>query len=295
MAGTANAPGPTVTRMTIDAAKLVLNTAPARRFRFDPIIVAKLVAKTVILSLLGLIGFAILYWLLFASNWTWLPKYLPLLVWGLYFTVLLLVIPFILGLILAIPIGLVQVTGPKWLALIAKGFCTVIRGTPLLVQIWLIYYGLGSLFPLIPELRQSFMWPVLREGIFYAMLAFTISTAGYEGEIMRGAFLGVPRGELEAARAFGMSPWKVLTRVWFPRAVRLVLPTLAGETVLNLKSTPLAFTITVMDLMGVTSKIRQDTFRIFEPLMLLAVMYMCLTFVIVWIFKRLERMVPQKR
>ena len=79
------------------------------------------------------------------------------------------------------------------------------------------------------------------------------------------------KGELEAARAFGMSPWKVLRRIWFPRAVRLVLPTLGGETVLQLKSTPLAFTVTVMDLMGVTSQIRQDTFRIFEPLMLLAV------------------------
>jgi polar amino acid transport system permease protein len=92
-----------------------------------------------------------------------------------------------------------------------------------------------------------------------------------------------------------MSPWKVLTRVWFPRAVRLVLPTLAGELVLQLKSTPVAFTVAVMDLMGVTTKIRQDTFRIFEPLMLLAVIYMCLTFVIVWAFGFLERMVPQKR
>jgi polar amino acid transport system permease protein len=127
------------------------------------------------------------------------------------------------------------------------------------------------------------------------VLAFTISFAGYEGEIMRGAFLGVPRGELEAARAFGMSPWKVLTRVWFPRAVRLVLPTLAGETVLQLKSTPLAFTVTIMDLMGVTSKIRQDTFRIFEPLLLLAVIYMCLTFIIVWGYSFVEKMVPQKR
>jgi polar amino acid transport system permease protein len=92
-----------------------------------------------------------------------------------------------------------------------------------------------------------------------------------------------------------MSPWKVVTRVWFPRAVRLVLPTLAGETVLQLKSTPLAFTVTVMDLMGVTSKIRQDTYNTFEPLMLLAVIYMCLTFIIVWLFKRIELMVPQKR
>ncbi len=256
---------------------------------------AKFIAKAVILSLLGAIALLAVYWLFFASSWSWLPNYLPLLAWGFYYTVLLLVVSSVLGMILAVPIGLVQVTGPAWLAFIARWFCTIIRGTPLLIQIWLIYYGLGSLFPLIPELRQSFLWPVLREGIFYAMLAFTLSFAGYEGEVMRGAFLGVPRGELEAARAFGMSPWKVLSRIWFPRAVRQVLPTLAGETVLQLKATPLAFTITVMDLMGVTSKVRQDTLRIFEPLMLLAVIYMCLTFVIVWGFNRIEQMVPQKR
>jgi polar amino acid transport system permease protein len=256
---------------------------------------AKLAAKVFILAVLATFSFLVLYWLLFVSNWSWLSNYYWLLLKGLWLTLLLLVVSCVLGMLLAIPLGLAQVTGPPWLAFVARWYCTIIRGTPLLIQIYLIYYGFGSLFPQIPGLRQSFMWPVLREGLFYAMLAFTLSFAGYEGEVMRGAFLGVPRGELEAARAYGMSPWKVLSRVWFPRAVRLVLPTLAGETVLQLKSTPLAFTVTVMDLMGVTSKIRQDTLRIFEPLMLLAVIYMCLTFIIVWVFGRLEKQVPVKR
>ena len=213
---------------------------------------------------------------------------------------LLWVLSCIFGFLLGIPIGLVQVTGPRWLAAIARGFCTVIRGTPLLLQLWLIYYGLGSLFPQIalvyPEFRQDFMWLIRLDAFWYALLAFTLSFAGYEGEIMRGAFLGVPRGELEAARAFGMSPWKVLTRVWFPRAVRLVLPTLAGEVVLQLKSTPLAMTVTVMDLSGVVrNRITQDTYIVYEPLMLLAVLYMCLTFVAVWAFGLIEKRVPQKR
>lgn len=261
--------------------------------------VAKFVVKSIILGILALLAVALLYWLLFQSDWSWLPKYFPLLLKGLWLTIQLLVLSSVIGMLLAIPIGLVQVTGPRWLAMLAKGFCTVIRGTPLLVQLWLIYYGLGSLFPQIgmvyPGFKENFWWLIRLDSFYYALLAFTISFAGYEGEIMRGAFLGVPRGELEAARAFGMSPWKVLTRVWFPRAVRLVLPTIAGETVLQLKSTPLAFTVAVMDLMGVTTKIRQDTFRIFEPLMLLAVIYMCLTFTIVWGFSLIERMVPQKR
>jgi polar amino acid transport system permease protein len=92
-----------------------------------------------------------------------------------------------------------------------------------------------------------------------------------------------------------MSPFTVLRRIWFPRAVRLVLPTLAGETVLQLKSMPLAFTVTVMELMGVVSKIRQDTYIVFEPLMFIGAVYMLLTFVVVALLGRFERMVPQRR
>ncbi len=260
----------------------------------------RLIAKTFVVFVLSAILIGLLYWLFAASRWDWLVKYFPLLLRGLWLTVLLWVFSCVLGFILAVPIGLVQVTGPTWLAGIARGFCTVIRGTPLLLQVWLIYYGFGSLFPQIaqyyPAFRQDFMWLIRLDAFWYALFAFTLSFAGYEGEIMRGAFLGVPRGELEAARAFGMSPWKALIRVWLPRAVRLVLPTLAGEVVLQLKSTPLAMTVTVMDLTGVVrNRITQDTYIVYEPLMLLAVIYMCLTFVAVWAFGAVERMVPQKR
>lgn len=260
----------------------------------------KLAVKSIVVLILAALAAGLLYWLFTASRWDWIGQYYPLLFKGLWLTVLLWVLSCIFGMILAVPIALVQVTGPRWLGAIAGGFCTVIRGTPLLLQLWLIYYGLGSLFPQIavfyPEFRQDFMWLIRLDAFWYALLAFTLSFAGYEGEIMRGAFLGVPRGELEAARAFGMSPWKVLTRVWFPRAVRLVLPTLAGEVVLQLKATPLAMTVTVMDLAGVVrGRITQDTYIVYEPLMLLAVIYMCLTFVAVWAFGIIEKRVPQKR
>jgi polar amino acid transport system permease protein len=119
-------------------------------------------------------------------NWEWLPHYIPLLIHGLYLTLVLLVSSVVIGGILAVPIGLVQVTGPWYLKLPAKAFCSFIRGTPLLIQLWLIYYGIGSLFPGIPGIRTSFLWPVLREGFYYAVLAFSLSFAGYEGEVMRG-------------------------------------------------------------------------------------------------------------
>jgi len=226
-------------------------------------------------------------------QWYWVPEYLPKFIDGILITLQLLSLSIVIGMAFAIPIGLVQVTGPRWLAALARGFCTVIRGTPLLIQLWLLYYGLGSLFPLVPGIRESFLWPVLRDAFPYAVLAFSLSVAGYEGEVMRGAFKGVPRGELEAARAFGMSRFTILRRIWLPRAIQNVLPTLAGEFVLTLKSTPLAATITVFDVYGVGSIVRQETYRIYEPLLLVAGIYIVLTAVIVLLFRWLENRVPR--
>jgi polar amino acid transport system permease protein len=227
--------------------------------------------------------------------WDWLPKYASLLLNGLWLTLTILALSCFFGFLLAVPLGLARVAGPWWLNWPANLYCRFIRGTPLLVQLYLLYYGLGSLFPLIPEIRNSFAWPVLREGYFYAVLALSLNAAGYEGEIMRGAFLSVPKGELEAARSFGMSPWQTFRRVWFPRAVRSVLPTLTGEAILQLKATPLVFTVTVMDLMGVIYKIRQDTYRIYEPLLLAAAIYMIITFLLTMVFKHYEDQIPQRR
>lgn len=226
-------------------------------------------------------------------QWYWLPEYLPQFLEGLVITLKLLIYSIVIGMALAIPIGLVQVTGPRWLAWLARAFCTSIRGTPLLIQLWLLYYGLGSLFPLMPELRESFLWPYLRDAFPYAIVAFSLSVAGYEGEVMRAAFKGVPKGELEAARAFGMGRLTLLRRVWLPRAVQNVFPTLAGEAVLTLKSTPLAATITVFDIYGVGSIVRQETYRVYEPLLLVAGIYVFLTLIIVLLFRWLENRVPR--
>jgi polar amino acid transport system permease protein len=228
-------------------------------------------------------------------RWEWLPSHLPFLIHGLGVTLLILIFSVVFGYILSIPIALAQVTGSWPTRSAAKAFCSYIRGTPLLMQIWLLYYGLGSLFPLIPGMREHALWLIRMDAIYYGLISFTLSFAGYEAEIMRGAFLSVPRGELEAARSYGMTPFQVLRRVWFPSAVLKVIPTLTGEVIGQLKSTPLIFTIPVMDLMGATSKVRQDTYIVYEPLILLAVIYMILTYVITLLFSRLEALVPQRR
>lgn len=227
--------------------------------------------------------------------WDWLPEYAPRFLEGIWITLQLLALAIVFGMTLAVPIGLVQVTGPWPLAWAARGFCTLIRGTPLLIQLWLIYYGLGSLFPFIPGIRDSLIWPLLRDAFPYAVFAFTLSVAGYEGEIMRVAFQGVPKGELEAARAIGMSPFQVLRRVWLPRALQNVFPTLSGEFILTLKATPLAATITVFDVYGVGGIVRQETYRIYEPLLFVAAIYLVLTLCLVVLFRFLEnqRRAPQ--
>ena len=240
------------------------------------------------------VGIAIVVAAATFMRWDWLPKYYGLALQGVWRTIWILVVTSVLGFLLAVPLGLAQAVGPRWLAWPANAFCTVIRGTPLLLQLWLLYYGLGSLFPQYPWIRESELWPYLRQAWPYAVLALTLSFAGYEGEVMRGAFAGVPRGQLEAARAFGMRRWTAFRRIWLPQAVHRALPTLGGETVLQLKATPLVATITVIDIYGVASRVRQDTFIIYEPLLLLALVYLLITGVIVLFFRWLETRIPTK-
>lgn len=243
---------------------------------------------------MALIAAAVVVWCVYALRWDWLPKYLPLMAEGIWRTVWILVATSAIGFALAIPLGLAQAAGPWYLAAPARAFCTVIRGTPLLLQLWLLYFGLGSLFPQYPWIRESDLWPYLRQAWPYAVLALSLSFAGYEGEVMRGAFKGVPSGQLEAARAMGMPRLTILRRIWLPQAIQRALPTLGGETVLQLKATPLVATITVVDIYAVASRVRQDTFIVYEPLLLLAVVYMAITGLLVLMFRWLENRVPSR-
>ncbi|APO70992.1 amino acid ABC transporter permease protein (plasmid) [Rhizobium gallicum] len=228
-------------------------------------------------------------------TFSWIASYWSLLLAGAAQTVLLLVISVVFGFVLAIGLAFAQVSGGPLTQYLARGCCTFFRGTPLLIQLWLFYYGVGSLLPMIPGLRQSLFWPVLREGFFFAAVSFTLNYAAYEAEVLRGALLAVPKGELEAGRAFGMRPFTLIRRIWLPRAIRIALPTIGGEIVMQLKATPLAFTVTVMDLYAVASKVRQDTLLVYEPLIVVTVFYLILTAIIARAFRLLEAQVPSRR
>jgi len=228
-------------------------------------------------------------------TFTWMASYWPLLLAGAAQTVLLLAISVVAGFAIAIGLAFAQVSGGPLVRYFARGYCTFFRGTPLLIQLWLLYYGVGSLLPMIPGIRQSLFWPMLREGFFFAAVSFTLNYAAYEAEVLRGALLAVPKGELEAGRAFGMSRFTLTRRIWLPRAIRIALPTIGGEIVMQLKATPLAFTVTVMDLYAVASKVRQDTLLVYEPLIVVTVFYLILTATIARVFRQLEAKVPVRR
>lgn len=228
-------------------------------------------------------------------DFSWIARYWPLLLSGAWQTVTLLVLSVVFGFVIAIGLAFAQVRGGGTLRWLSKSYCAFFRGTPLLIQLWLLYYGVGSLLPMIPGIRHSIFWPVLREGFFFAVVSFTLNYAAYEAEVLRGALLAVPKGELEAGRAFGMGRFTLIRRIWLPRAIRIALPTIAGEVVMQLKSTPLAFTVTVMDLYAVAYKVRQDTLLVYEPLIVVTVFYLILTAIIARAFHIVEAQVPVRR
>lgn len=195
---------------------------------------------------------------------------------GLWITLFLLVTSGIAGNTAAVGVALARTSERWWLRLPAIGFIEVIRGTPLIVQMFLIYYGLSQ----FREVRASFLWPILRDPVWCAFIALSISTAAYSGEVLRGAIQEVPRGMKEAGKSVGLGKWQIRWTITLPLAFRQSLPVLANETVLLLKASAIVLTITVRDIMGEANIIRAQTFRVYEPLIAAAVLYLLLTFII---------------
>lgn len=220
-------------------------------------------------------------------DFSWINGFSTELLRGLGITLKLLLLSGVCGFALAVVVGLGRVSRNPLLRAPMQFYISVFRGTPLLVQIYILYYGVGSLFAAYPPIRGSFLWPYLREGFWYVALALTLSVGAYVGEVLRGGLRAVPRGELEAARAYGMGYWLTLRRVWLPRALELVRPTLVGEFVLLLKATALASTVAVTDLLGAANLVRAQTLKVYEPLLAVALIYIVLAFVIEHLCARL--------
>jgi polar amino acid transport system permease protein len=189
-----------------------------------------------------------------------------------------------IGILIGVPVGLARSARIWWLRAPAYGYVFFFRGTPLLVQIFLVYYGLSQ-FALI---REGVLWPILREPFWCAIIAFSLNTGAYTGEIIRGGIAGVPHGEIEAARALGMSRRLLLQRIILPRAFRLALPAYGNEIILMLKASALASTITLLDLTGVARTIIARTYMPIELFAMAGVIYLFLTFLITRAIHALE-------
>jgi arginine/ornithine transport system permease protein len=204
---------------------------------------------------------------------------------GLWTTVWLVSLALILGLALAVPLAILRsssnplVNGPVW------AFTYFFRGTPLLIQLFMIYYGAGQ----FEAIRTGFLWPLLSEAWFCALLAFTLNTAAYTTEIIRGAIRATPTGEIEAARACGMSRGLMFRRIILPSAFRRALPAYGNEVIFMLHGSAVASVVTIIDLTGAARIVNSRYYTPYEAFLTAALFYLALTFLIVWLFRLLER------
>ncbi|MFJ4144369.1 ABC transporter permease [Pseudomonas sp. NPDC089734] len=210
---------------------------------------------------------------------------LPLYFGGLLVTLKLLGISLSFGLLAALPLGLMRVSKRRWVNLPAWLYTYVIRGTPMLVQLFLIYYGLAQ----FAAVRESVLWPWLSSASFCACLAFAINTSAYTAEIIAGSLKATPAGEIEAARAVGMSPFKMYRRILLPSALRRALPQYSNEVIMMLQTTSLASIVTLIDITGAARTVNAQFYLPFEAYITAGVFYLCLTFILVRLFKMAER------
>ena len=203
---------------------------------------------------------------------------------GVPLTLQLALLATVLGAVLALALATMRVSGIAALEAAARLYVFAFRGSPLLVQIFLIYYGLGQ----FRAVRLSILWPFLREPYWCAVLALTLNTAAYASEIIRGGLLAVPRGEVEAARACGMSRSLVFRRIVLPLAVRQALPAYGNELILMVKATSLASIITLMEITGIAAKLVSDTYRVIEVFVVAGALYLAINFVLTRIVMAVE-------
>ena len=217
--------------------------------------------------------------------WELFIKWLPKLIQGATLTLELTALSVIAGLIVAIPLGIARSSKLWYVRSLPYGYIFFFRGTPLLIQLFLVYYGLGQ----FEAVRESALWPYLRDPFWCAVLTMTLHTAAYIAEILRGAIQAIPPGEIEAARALGMSRGKTLLHIVLPRAARIGLPAYSNEVILMLKASSLASTVTLLELTGMTRTIIARTYQTVDMFLIAGVIYLVMSFVLIQGFKLLER------
>ena len=209
---------------------------------------------------------------------------LPIYLAGTLTTVKLVLLALAVGFVAALPLAVARASRNRWAWMPVWAFTYVIRGTPLLVQLFLVYYGAAQ----FAWVRESVLWPWLSSAWFCAVLAFGINTCAYTTEIIAGALLATPAGEVEAARSVGMSWLTMMRRILLPSALRRALPAYGNEVILMLHGSSLASVVTLMDLTGAAREVNSIHFLPFEAFVTAALFYLALTFIVVASFRRAE-------
>jgi His/Glu/Gln/Arg/opine family amino acid ABC transporter permease subunit len=210
---------------------------------------------------------------------------LPAMIGGMGLTIQLTLLSLFIGLAAAVPLSLMRVSRNPLLWMPAYGYILFFRGTPLLVQLFLIYYGSGQFRD---QLESLGLWVFFREAYFCAILSLSLNTAGYTAEILRGAIRAVPTGEVEAAKACGMHGVLLYRRIILPKAFRLSLQAYSNEVVFLFQATSLVSIITLMDLTGIARVIAARTFDIYEIYITAGLLYLCVTYGILYVFRKVE-------
>ncbi len=219
------------------------------------------------------------------SGWELLVKWTPKMLQGVGLTLELVAIAVVAGLLVALPLGIARASRHWHVRALPSAYIFFFRGTPLLLQLFIVYYGLAQ----FPAVRQSALWPFLRDPYWCALLTMTLHTAAYIAEILRGAIHAVPVGEVEAARALGMSRRQALWHIILPRAARIGLPAYTNEVILMLKASAVVYTVTLYDIMGMARTISSRTYEQMFFFLYAGALYLIITIGLTWIFRGIER------
>ena len=209
----------------------------------------------------------------------------PKLLGATVITLKLLSVSLIIGLFIGLFFAILRLNKNTFISKFAYGYSYVFRGTPLLVQIFIIYFGLGQ----IEYLRSTVLWVILKEPYWCAIIAFALNTGAYTSEILRSAFQTIKPGIIEAGKSLGISNKVIFFKIQIPIAIRQSLPAYGNEIILMMKGTSLASTVTIMDLTGVAKYIISTTFKPIEVFIVAGGIYLFMTFIIHNVIKFLEK------
>ncbi|MDX1634021.1 MAG: ABC transporter permease [Marinobacter sp.] len=204
---------------------------------------------------------------------------------GLVTTVQLVFLSLVLGLVVAVPLAVLRTSRNRWVSSPVWVYTYLFRGTPLLIQLYVIYYGVAQ----IPGIQETFWWEIFKEPFYPALLAFTLNTAAYTTEIIRGAIVATPAGEIEAAKAYGMSWFLRMRRIILPSAARRAVQAYSNEVIFMLHASAIASVVTIVDLTGAARDIYSRFYAPFDAFIAVALIYMALTFALVFVFRKLEQ------